>query len=272
MYKDITGSGNKYIKHIKSLNIKKYRDTFGEYLIEGKKILEEAIYENVEIKSVVINDKFLNSDSSNSERILDQLNNRNIDVFRIPEKIFKDISNTENPQGVMAILKINEISINDFIQEGNPSFLIFCENIQDPGNMGTIIRTADAAGVDGVLVSKGCVDIYSPKVVRSTMGSLFHLPIIKINDNIEVINHLRTKKYKIICTHLTGTEFYYNIDAVDKIIVLIGNESNGASEQLASQSDCLVKIPMFGKAESLNAAVAAGILMYEVALKNRYLK
>lgn len=263
MYREITAANNKNIKHLKSLNKKKYRDIFSEYLIEGIKILEEAISCKENIKTVIINDKFINMKKSG--KLLKKLYAINVDVYKLPDKVFESISNTENSQGIVGVVGAKRLSIKQFIEDVNPSFLIFCENINDPGNMGTIIRTADASGVEAVIVSKGCVDIYSPKTVRSTMGSLFHLPVIKVDDTLGAISYLKAKGFKIICTYLTNAEYYYNINIQNKSIIIIGNEANGVSERLKAQADCLVKIPILGKAESLNVAVASGILMYEVA-------
>lgn len=149
---------------------------------------------------------------------------------------------------------------NEFKNNIETPLYILLENIQDPGNMGTIIRTADAADADGVFLSKGCVDIYNPKAVRSTMGSIFHLPIFTDVDLKELVNKINVET---VAAHLKGDKTPYDINMKKGIAIMIGNEGNGLSNELSEKADNLVKIPMPGKAESMNAGVAASIMIYE---------
>lgn len=137
------------------------------------------------------------------------------------------------------------------------------DRIQDPGNMGTIIRTADSAGVDAIIALKGCVDIYNPKVIRSTMGSIFDMNIIDASQD-ETVDILKSLDFNIVSSYLNTENFYDKIDYGSKVALVIGNEANGINEELVSKSDILVKIPIYGKAESLNAAISSAILMYEI--------
>ncbi|CDT31666.1 spoU rRNA Methylase family protein [Clostridioides difficile P31] len=137
------------------------------------------------------------------------------------------------------------------------------DRIQDPGNMGTIIRTADSAGVDAIIALKGCVDIYNPKVIRSTMGSIFDMNIIDASQD-ETVDMLKSLDFNIVSSYLNTENFYDKIDYGSKVALVIGNEANGINEELVSKSDILVKIPIYGKAESLNAAISSAILMYEI--------
>nr|WP_330368177.1 RNA methyltransferase [Clostridioides difficile] len=137
------------------------------------------------------------------------------------------------------------------------------DRIQDPGNMGTIIRTADSAGVDAIIALKGCVDIYNPKVIRSTMGSIFDVNIIDASQD-ETVDMLKSLDFNIVSSYLNTENFYDKIDYGSKVALVIGNEANGINEELVSKSDILVKIPIYGKAESLNAAISSAILMYEI--------
>nr|WP_330365837.1 RNA methyltransferase [Clostridioides difficile] len=137
------------------------------------------------------------------------------------------------------------------------------DRIQDPGNMGTIIRTADSAGVDAIIALKGCVDIYNPKVIRSTMGSIFDMNVIDASQD-ETVDMLKSLDFNIVSSYLNTDNFYDKIDYGSKVALVIGNEANGINEELVSKSDILVKIPIYGKAESLNAAISSAILMYEI--------
>ena len=149
-------------------------------------------------------------------------------------------------------------------QLNEKGFYILAENIQDPGNLGTMIRTADACHADAVFLSKGCVDLYNTKVLRSTMGSLFHLPIFQNVDFIDYMDSMKQKNIMIFAAHLKAQKYYYNTDFRKCCALLIGNEGKGITDKIAQKCHEFVKIPMVGKAESLNASVAAGVLMYEV--------
>lgn len=149
------------------------------------------------------------------------------------------------------------------ILEKKDKFIIILDEIQDPGNMGTIIRTADAFGASGVVLTPNCVDIYNPKVVRSTMGSLFHIPIAQVEDKIQLIEELKNKHVKIYATSLESANYVYDIDFRRDFALVIGNESKGISQQILDLADNIVKIPIMGNAESLNAAIASSIIMYE---------
>ena len=140
---------------------------------------------------------------------------------------------------------------------------VVLENVTDPGNMGTLIRTADAAGADGIFLSKGCVDIYNPKVIRATMGSIFHLPIYRNLNLMDLMEDFKNNNVKTLAAHLKGTSTPYKVDMTTACAVIIGNEANGLSDEISEMASDLVKIPMPGKAESMNAGIAGGILIYE---------
>ena len=147
-------------------------------------------------------------------------------------------------------------------------FLMILEDLQDPGNMGTILRTAEGAGVTGIILSKNCVDLYNPKVIRSTMGSIYRMPVMQA-DLLEILPVLKENKIQTYAAHLKGKNWYHEEDYTEGTAFFIGNEGNGLSDELSDSADCLIKIPMEGKVESLNAAMAAGILMYETARQRR---
>lgn len=263
MFIDITSKTNKIYRHIKGLNSKKNREKHNEFIIEGIKLVKEAIESSVQISLLVVCESFAQSDEGKQH--LQSLKNYQTKIYRVTDKLFQEITQTKTPQGILAIAPIQHFSLQKLIadQQENP-FYIYCDEIQDPGNMGTIIRTADAANADGIILSKGCVDIHNPKTVRSTMGSLFHLPVVKVEDPIATLDYLQENGLLILGGHLKASKYCYEINMKQGIVIVIGNEANGISKDLVSKLDYLVKIPMPGQAESLNAAIAAGILMYEL--------
>ena len=195
----------------------------------------------------------------------------------VTNQIFETLTDVKNPQGIMAIMEKNmiasqlkkedEIQSIDYTQD----IIVALDDIQDPGNLGTILRTVDSIGVNQILVSKGTADSYNPKVVRSTMGAIFRVKIIECENLKEVLQNLKKQKYNVVVTSLKTKNSIYDVDYNKKIIV-IGNEANGVSEEIQKIADEKVKIPMLGKTESLNASVATGIILYEYVrqkLKNK---
>lgn len=256
---EITSSKNPKIKEIKSLYRRKNRWNTGLFIIEGVKIVEECIDNNYSLENIIYSDELFNTNGGIEiyERIRAYEN-----LICVPNSLFKEISDTENPQGIMALAKITERPIEDLYKKENP-FILFLEEIQDPGNMGTIIRTADAFNLDGIIVSEGSVDIYNPKVIRSTMGSIFRTPIYHIEDSIETIERLKSMGFGIFATSLQGEDYIYNMDFKNPSLILIGNESKGLSNELHSLAHQWIKIPILGGAESLNVAIATSIIIYE---------
>lgn len=261
----ITSSKNSLIKETKSLYYRKERWAKSLFIIEGIKIIEEAIVNNVDLKYIFFTDKLLSTEDGNV--FLHSINNK-VKIVHISDTLFSEISDTENPQGIVAVAKFQ---IPDFIEvfnASNPS-LLFLDGVQDPGNMGTIIRTCDAFNLNGIIVGKGSVDPYNPKVVRATMGSIFRVPLYISDDSIQTITDLSEYGLNIFSTSLKGSVSVYDIDYKKGFVLVIGNESKGVEESILKKSDKLIKIPMPGFAESLNAGVAASIIMYE-AMKSRF--
>lgn len=255
----ITSMKNPMIKEIKSLYRKKERMKSKSFIIEGIKIIEEAIDHSYPIKNIIYTDKLM--DTKGGPEFYQTIRDRE-ELIYVGNNIFKEISDTENPQGVLAIAKFQFEDLDKLKDKENPA-LIFLDRLQDPGNMGTIIRTADAFNFDGLIITDGSVDPYNPKVVRATMGSIFRLPIYYIEDSLRGLNKLKENRLRIFSTSLEGSLPIYDIDYTDGFILVIGNESTGVSDEIFSLSDRLIRIPMPGKAESLNAGVAASIIMYE---------
>lgn len=260
---EIKSSKNSLIKEIKSLYRRKNRNNLGLFIVEGVKIIEEIIDEGYSFKNIVYTDSLL--DKKDGRNLMEKINNTS-KLVHVPENIFKEISDTENPQGVLAVVNI-PISKIENLNESNMNFLLYLDKVQDPGNMGTIIRTGDAFNIDGIILVDGCVDPFNPKVARATMGSIFRVPLYFLDDGIFQIEKLKKKGLKLYSSSLVGSVDIGKVD-FERSIVAIGNESNGVSPEIHKLSDKLIKIPMPGRSESLNAGVAASIIMYQWMLGN----
>ena len=244
----IESNQNKIIKEVNSLKAKKERDKTGLFILEGKRLVEE-IPNSWEIKYLL-----------KAESYSEDINFEN--VYTVKDSLFEKISETVNPQGILAVCHIKEFDVTN-VDYSNSPFFVVLENVTDPGNMGTLIRTADAAGADGIFLSKGCVDIYNPKVIRATMGSIFHLPIYRNLNLMDLMEDFKNNNVKTLAAHLKGTSTPYKVDMTTACAIIIGNEANGLSDEISEMASDLVKIPMPGKAESMNAGIAGGILIYE---------
>ena len=242
----ITSKDNEIIKNIKKLKEKKYR--LDSYIVEGIKMVKEAISENQEIALIAIREDF---------KI--DFDTKNIKTVTISNKIFNDISDVKTPQGILAVIKKNQ---NNQI-ETNSNYILALDSLQDPGNMGTIIRTADSANINQIIINKTTVDPYSPKVIRSTMGAIYRTNIIEVEDLKATLKEMQSNGFQIITTDLKATQSIYDINYNNKTIVVIGNEANGVSQEILQIADKKVIIPMLGKTESLNASIAASIMIYE---------
>lgn len=260
----ISSNQNPVVREVKALKQKKHREAKSMFFIEGIRFVEEALKEDVSINKILVSEQL--ADTNGGKELLVKIHGGGYPLFTLPHKLFMEVTDTQNPQGVMAVLNTRNYIIDDIYDDKN--FFIILDSIQDPGNMGTIIRTADAVGATCIVLSKGCVDVYNPKVLRSTMGSMFHIPICLSEDIFKTMDEMKSRGIKLCAAHLEGESDYFDLGLKDHIAIIIGNEANGISEEVKSYADILVKIPMPGKAESLNASVAAGILMFEV-LRNR---
>lgn len=252
----ISSKENELIKHIKKLKDKKERDISNEYVIEGVKLLKEAIEEDAKINKIVICD-----DCDKTEVIPKDIMYEiaKYDCVYVTKKIFKYISEVQEPQGILAVVEKN--STNGDI-DYNQDIIVALDDVQDPGNLGTILRTVDSIGITQILVSKGTADSYNPKVVRSTMGAIFRIKIIECEDLEKTLKEIKKHKFKIVVTSLQTENSIYDINYNKKVIV-IGNEAKGVEKNIQDIADEKIKIPMLGKTESLNASVSTGIVLYE---------
>ncbi|MEF9934182.1 TrmH family RNA methyltransferase [Clostridium sp.] len=243
---------NKLVKKALKLKQKKYRESENLFIAEGIRFVECAI-ENNSLEYILYSSKLYST--SGYERVLDS----GVDTYEIEESVLESICDTVNPQGVIGVCRKSLYEVEDAL--GNLVAII--DGVQDPGNMGTIIRTCDAAGVSGIVILKGTVDIYNPKVLRSTMGSIFHMPIVHIDSLLSIKSRLDEKNYNILATSLEAKSSLYDYDFSNNTAFILGNEANGVSSESFSLATDLIIIPMEGSAESLNVGVANGVIVYE---------
>ena len=252
----ITSKDNELIKHIRKLKDKKYRDESNEYVVEGVKLVEEAVNENAKIKQIIVCEDTTRTFEIPKHIMLEIAK---YECIYVSDKIFNIITQVTNPQGIMAIIEKNAQDTQiDYTQD----IIVALDDVQDPGNLGTILRTVDSIGLNQIIVSKGTADAFNSKVVRSTMGAIFRIKIIEVEELAQAIKEMRKHHFKLMVTSLQTKNSIYDIDFNKKIIV-IGNEANGVSKEIQDMADEKAKIPMLGRTESLNASVAAGVVMYE---------
>ena len=252
----ITSKENDMIKNIKKLKEKKYRDEENMFLVEGIKMVQEALLEKAKIEKVVVCEDCINNNTISKELLYEIAKQ---DCIYVSEKVFQNLTEVTNPQGILAVLKKEngeeQISYNEDI-------IVVLDGIQDPGNLGTILRTIDSIGLTQVILSEKTADPYNPKVVRSTMGAIYRVNMIRSQNIIETLKNIKKHQYEIVATSLQTEKSIYDINYEKKVIV-VGNEANGVSKEILELANQKVKIPMPGKAESLNVAVATGIILYE---------
>ena len=249
----ITSVSNKQVKNIQKLQKSgKERRKQQRFVIEGIRMFREIPPQCLD--KVFVTEQFYEK----NKELFSDITPEDL----ISESVFEKLSETETPQGVLATVKMTEYEFEKMITcRENPVFLVL-ENLQDPGNLGTILRTAEGAGVDGVIMSRDTVDIYNPKVVRSTMGALFRMPFCYVEDICQAVKEMQKAGICVYAAHLDG-EGFYEKDYKKATAFLIGNEGNGLTDAITSLADEKIRIPMMGKVESLNAAIAATLMAYE---------
>jgi TrmH family RNA methyltransferase len=230
------------------------------FIIEGSKMFEEAPKER--IRYTVVSESFL-ANSSN-RRLL-----AGIPYEKVTDTFFASLSDTKSPQGILAVLEQYDYKLSDLLPKKEPALLLVLDTIQDPGNLGTMLRAGEAAGVTGVLMNDTTVDIYNPKVVRATMGTIYRMPFYTTKDLLGDIDHLRKLGVTFYAAHLQAENSYEAFSYREPTAFLIGNEANGLSDEVAAKTDKRIRIPMKGSVESLNAAMAATVLMFEAARQRR---
>ena len=256
----ITSTSNAQVKYLLQLQKKsKARNEEKVFLVEGIRMFVEVPAERVE--KVYVSETFYNKKK-------EEIDFSNYKMEILSDTVFQYVSDTKTPQGILCVVKQKEYDVKKLLEAKNPHFMVL-DNLQDPGNLGTIVRTAEGAGVDAVFMSKDTVDIYNPKVIRSTMGSIYRMPVVYVEDLIALLEAFKAKGIKSYAAHLEGKNSYDQESYNEGTAILIGNEGNGLREEVSNAADIWVKIPMLGQVESLNAAIAAPVMMFEVARQRR---
>ncbi|HHU18834.1 MAG TPA: RNA methyltransferase [Bacilli bacterium] len=244
----ITSVKNQQIKTWAKLKQRKYRKEQGLFIVEGEHLVEEALKSDWELETIVI--------EANFEPHFD-LSNQTVEY--VSDHVFSYLAQTKSPQGILAIVRIK--SVTDYEKKR----LLLLDSVQDPGNLGTMIRTADAAGFDAIILGEGTVDLYNDKVIRASQGSIFHIPIIQASLEV-AIDELKELGLAICASTLERAVPVQTIEWPEQVALIVGNEGSGVNQTLIEKSDLLVHIPIYGKAESLNVSIAAGIMMYQMQM------
>ena len=243
----LTSLRNPKVMAWRSLKDKKGREEHRAFLVEGARMVNEALSSSFPVQAVLLREDYSTDLSLPA----------GVPVFLLPDHVFRSVCDTRTPQGIAAVLGLRA-------RKAEGSRLLALDGVQDPGNVGTIIRTADAAGFDGILLSPDCADLFSPKVLRSTMGSVFRLGFSFPDSLPDALSALKKNGYSVLSSQLDGESFFGRKDVSSSFVLIVGNEGNGVSAPVRAVATHRLRLPMRGGAESLNAAVAAGIMMYDL--------
>ncbi|MBQ6811903.1 MAG: RNA methyltransferase [Agathobacter sp.] len=265
----ITSANNQQLKAVSALLKKaKERREKKAFVVEGPRMVVEAPAES--LKAVYVAESY--ESNPENQMVLTKLRSKCESVGAVFEtvadSVFKSVSDTQTPQGIMAVVAMPEYGLEQLL-DGEKTHLLILESVQDPGNLGTMVRTGEGAGITGVIMNKTTVDLFNPKTIRSTMGSIYRVPFYVTEDLSETMQLLKKKGVSLYAAHLKGEHYYTDEDYTKSCGFLIGNEGNGLSDEIANQADTYIKIPMEGQVESLNAAISATLLMYEANRQRR---
>lgn len=261
--KHISSSQNEIFKGFKSLLSKKHRTQQGAFLIEGVRLVRHVMERGWPLRDLILDMR--EADRIELRELADSAEGLGIQVIILEGELFEALSETVHSQGCLGVAKMPELASRPL--EG--TLFLALDQIRDPGNLGTMLRTADAAGVDGVLLSKGCVEPFNEKVVRSTMGSLFDVPLVQCQDFAEALRTYREQGFEIAAAVLEDSVDYAAYDWTKPTVLVIGNEAEGISEEIQALATQRLRIPIRGGAESLNAAIAAGVILFEATRQRR---
>lgn len=256
----ITSMANQQMKHL-TLLMKKAKERKKEqvFVTEGIKMFEEA--PRTSVTAVYVAESFLKKEEH--QRCLEGYS-----YEIVSDAVFREVSDTQTPQGILAVVRMPEYELRDLLK-GDETHLLILEGVQDPGNLGTMVRTGEGAGITGIIMSRTTVDLFNPKTIRSTMGSIYRIPYFIADDLLQTMQTLKENGVSLYAAHLKGEAFYDAFDYTKACGFLIGNEGNGLSAEVADAADTYLKIPMQGRVESLNAAISASLLMYECSRQRR---
>jgi len=254
---------NPQLKYVRRLAQRKFREREGKFIIEGVRFLEEAVQADWPLELVIHNNGI--TEQTRAGRLLDLLGLRGVPMLAVDDTLFYGLADTESPQGVLAVTRVPEglnMDLQAWAAQGR-DLLVLVDGIRDPGNLGTVIRCADAAGASGVLMLKGSVDPYNSKTLRSTMGSIFHVPVIPIGERDRLLSQLFSAGWRLVVGDPGADKLIHQCDLTGRVVLAVGSEADGVSDAVRQAAWERVRIPMPGRAESLNAGVAVGIMLYE---------
>lgn len=265
----ITSTANVQVKElIRLMKRGRARNEAGVFLVEGPRMTGELTSDPAwrgKIQKIYMSESYVQKCPDEVETL-----KKICRTELLTDGVFDHVSGTKTPQGILAVVGRKDYCMTDILgAETGKAHVLVLDNLQDPGNLGTIFRTAEAAGVTGIILSSDCVDIYNPKVVRSTMGAILRMPFLYVEDLPGTISELKTYGIRTYAAHLEGQQAYDEEDYTSGCAFLIGNEGNGLRDEVAACADRRIRIPMCGRAESLNAAVAAAVLMFEAGRQRR---
>lgn len=256
----ITSTSNQQIKKLSLLMKKaKERKEQGLFVVEGVKMFGEAPREW--LAGVYVSEQFVSNEEH--RKLLSD-----VPYEIVADSVFRAVSDTQTPQGILAVVRMPKYTMDDMLR-GDQTHLLILESVQDPGNLGTMVRTGEGAGITGVVMNRTTVDLFNPKTIRSTMGSIYRVPFVVADDLEQTLQMLKKKGVRLYAAHLKGQKQYDAFDYTGATGFLIGNEGNGLSDEIANAADSYIRIPMEGQVESLNAAISASLLMYECNRQRR---
>lgn len=256
----ITSTSNQQIKKLSLLMKKaKERKEQGLFVVEGVKMFGEAPREW--LAGVYVSEQFVSNEEHH--KLLSD-----VPYEIVADSVFRAVSDTQTPQGILAVVRMPKYTMDDMLR-GDQTHLLILESVQDPGNLGTMVRTGEGAGITGVVMNRTTVDLFNPKTIRSTMGSIYRVPFVVADDLEQTLQMLKKRGVRLYAAHLKGQKQYDAFDYTGATGFLIGNEGNGLSDEIANAADSYIRIPMEGQVESLNAAISASLLMYECNRQRR---
>lgn len=264
----VPGKNNPHVKYLRRLAGRRFRDQEVKFLAEGIRFVEEALKSAWTVEMLVYSQRI--KEDERGERLLENASVRGVPLLEVEDSLFKELAGTETPQGILAVVQQRNNSLEELATAAQPALLVLVDGVRDPGNLGAIIRSADAMGAGGVILLKGTADIYNPKTLRATMGSIFHLPVIQGCTAEAVLTYLEEKGIKTIAGEPRAVRVVYDCNLCVPCALVVGGEAAGAGEALLDRVSEHVRIPMPGRAESLNVAISAALLLYE-AVRQRQL-
>jgi len=268
MLEHINSLQNQYVKQAASLREKKYREETGLFAVEGIRLVEEAAQSDYCIDLCLCTEKV--AQSERGQAILAVLGQKKIRLLEVSESVYAKISDTEQPQGIMALVQKQRFCLREVAARQETPFWVVLDHLQDPGNVGAAIRSADAAGCTAVILSPGCADPFAGKTVRASMGSLFHLPILEQVALPDFFRLCKETGVTLLASSLASSDVYFEVDFTPAVAVIFGNEGNGVSQESLAAADQNVYIPLLGKAESLNVSAAVSVILYEAVRQRHY--